>query len=105
MQPAADLYEQIRAKRRCGRLHRAFLLSGYRNKGKFLKPLYTEKFGIHRDFIPGPKSLPASFQPSFGSLSRENRRAVLKNMASIPLADTYDLQEILARIKTEVSLA
>ncbi|KAL3483945.1 hypothetical protein BJX62DRAFT_244422 [Aspergillus germanicus] len=94
----------IRLKKRYGRLHRALVFSGNRNKAKLLKPTYKEKFCIRVHF---PPDLPGPL-PSDTSLWRYPRRPqdfpsdrYLANLARIPVQDTYNLRDVLARIKHE----
>ncbi|KAF7590849.1 hypothetical protein BBP40_002318 [Aspergillus hancockii] len=92
----------IRLRRRYGRLNHTLLLSSNRNKAKLLEPIYKEKFCIRlaftQDIIPAPSQL--SLENVRRPRNVPNERH-LQNIVCIPLANTYDLREVLARIKTK----
>ncbi|KAL3449639.1 hypothetical protein BJX65DRAFT_272776 [Aspergillus insuetus] len=92
----------IRLRRRYGRFHRALLFTGNRNKAKLVEPSYREKFCIR-------VSLKDDLFPlgSLSSLSKHDRPvtfpsdADLAKTVRIPLADTYDLRDVLAKVKAK----
>jgi hypothetical protein len=109
---------KVRVKRRYGRLHRIFLLSGNKTKASFLRPMCTQEFRInplpiavpnleHPDgpTPPGGPPLPDSPAEPDGPPQPENSLNTihLENVGSIPLHDTSNLQDMLRYIKRHVS--
>ncbi|KAL2786294.1 hypothetical protein BJX66DRAFT_328664 [Aspergillus keveii] len=94
----------IRLKKRYGRLHRALVFSGNRNKAKLLEPTYKERFCIRVYFppdLPGPLPSDTSlwhYPPRPRDFPSERYLAYLTRF---PVQDTYNLRDILAKIKNE----
>jgi hypothetical protein len=101
----ANWGQKIRLKKRYGRLHRALVFSGNRNKAKLLEPTYKEKFCIRVHFppdLPGPLPSDTSlwrYPPRPRDFPNERYVAYLTR---IPVQDTYNLRDVLAKIKNEV---
>jgi hypothetical protein len=92
-------------RRRYGRLHRALSLSSNRNKAKLLEPICRETFRIRPAFTQDSK--PDHNQLSSVYAGRPENfpsERYLQHIVRIPLADTYDLREALARVKSKVGL-
>jgi hypothetical protein len=70
------LYGQVKVKRRFGRLHRALILSGNEVKGKILRPTMTQSFRL----LANP------------------------TWEGFPENDTIDINDMLAKIKQDVSI-
>ncbi|KAJ0414716.1 hypothetical protein BJY00DRAFT_20113 [Aspergillus carlsbadensis] len=106
--PLAQLLEfkfciLIRLKKRYGRLRRALVFSGNRNKAKLLEPTYKERFCIR---VALPSDPPGPFPSDSSVWQRYKRRPrdfpsarYLANLARIPLQDTYSLRDVIAKIK------
>ncbi|KAL3477170.1 hypothetical protein BJX99DRAFT_257646 [Aspergillus californicus] len=93
----------IRLRRRYGRLHRAFLFSSNENKAKLVEPSFREKFSIRVPFgkYPGPPPSQSSLGYSRGRPRDFPSDEYLTNLTRIPLADTYNLRDVLVKIKSK----
>jgi hypothetical protein len=95
--------QQIRLRRRHGRFHRALLFSSNRNKAKLLEPTYREKFRIRPAFTqelePDPHKSSLAYVQRPVNFPSER---YLQSIERFPLGATYDLREVLARVKSKV---
>ncbi|KAL2834139.1 hypothetical protein BJY01DRAFT_259616 [Aspergillus pseudoustus] len=97
---------QIRVRRRYGRLHRTIVLSSNRNKAKLLEPIYRERFSVRppftQEFLPtSSRSLVVRQQQPPGRPRNFPSERYLRSLSSIPVEETCDLRDVLAKIKVK----